>query len=39
VLPAIGFPVALDGDRAAELITADLLVGENGLPLAIRFVR
>ena len=39
VLPGIGFPVALDGDRAAELITADLLVGENGLPLAIRFVR
>jgi hypothetical protein len=39
VLPGIGFPVALDGDRAAEQITADLLVGENGLPLAIRFVR
>jgi hypothetical protein len=31
--------MALNGDRAAEQITADLLVGENGLPLAIRFVR
>jgi hypothetical protein len=38
-LPAIGFPVALNGDRAAEQITADLFLGENGLPLAIRFVR
>ena len=38
-LPGIGFPMALNGDRAAEQITADLLVGENGLPLAIRFVR
>jgi hypothetical protein len=38
-LPAIGFPVTLSGDRAAEQITADLLLGENGLPLAIRFVR
>jgi hypothetical protein len=38
-LPAIGFPVALNGDQAAEQITADLFVGENGLPLAIRFVR
>jgi len=38
-LPGIGFPMALNGDRTAEQITADLLVGENGLPLAIRFVR
>jgi hypothetical protein len=38
-LPAIGFPVALNGDQAAEQITADLFVAENGLPLAIRFVR
>jgi len=38
-LPAIGFPVALNGDRATEQITADLFVGDNGLPLAIRFVR
>jgi hypothetical protein len=38
-LPAIGFPVALNGDQAAAQITADLVVGENGLPLAIRFVR
>jgi hypothetical protein len=38
-LPAIGFPVALNGDQAEEQITADLFVGENGLPLAIRFVR
>jgi len=38
-LPAIGFPVALNGDQAAEQITADLFVGQNGLPLAIRFVR
>jgi hypothetical protein len=38
-LPGIGFPMALNGDRASEQITADLIVGENGLPLAIRFVR
>src|SRR5882724_352124 len=38
-LPGIGFPMALNGDRAAEQITADLIVGENGLPLAIRFLR
>jgi plasmid stabilization system protein ParE len=38
-LPGIGFPMALNGDRAAEQFTADLIVGENGLPLAIRFVR
>lgn len=38
-LPAIGFPVALNGDRATDSITADLFVGENGVPLAIRFVR
>jgi plasmid stabilization system protein ParE len=38
-LPGIGFPMALNGDTAAEQITADLIVGENGLPLAIRFVR
>jgi hypothetical protein len=38
-LPAIGFPVVLNGDQAAEQITADLFVSENGLPLAIRFVR
>ena len=38
-LPAIGFPAALNGDQAAEQITADLFVAENGLPLAIRFVR
>jgi hypothetical protein len=38
-LPAMGFPVALNGDQAGEQITADLLVSENGLPLAIRFVR
>jgi len=38
-LPAIGFPVTLNGDQAEEQITADLFVGENGLPLAIRFVR
>jgi hypothetical protein len=39
VLPGIGFPMALNGDGASEQITADLIVGENGLPLAIRFVR
>jgi hypothetical protein len=38
-LPGIGFPMALNGDRASEQITADLIVGENGLPLAIRLVR
>jgi hypothetical protein len=38
-LPAIGFPVALNSDRATDSITADLFVGENGVPLAIRFVR
>lgn len=38
-LPGIGFPMALNGDRASEQITADLIIGENGLPLAIRFVR
>jgi hypothetical protein len=38
-LPGIGFPLALNGDMAKEQITADLIVGENGLPLAIRFVR
>jgi hypothetical protein len=38
-LRGIGFPMALNGDRASEQITADLIVGENGLPLAIRFVR
>jgi hypothetical protein len=38
-LPGIGFPMALNGDRGSEQITADLIVGENGLPLAIRFVR
>ena len=38
-LPGIGFPLALNGDMAREQITADLIVGENGLPLAIRFVR
>jgi hypothetical protein len=38
-LPGIGFPMALNGDRTAEQFTADLIVGENGLPLAIRFVR
>jgi hypothetical protein len=38
-LLAIGFPVALNGDQAAEQITADLFLAENGLPLAIRFVR
>jgi hypothetical protein len=38
-LPAFGFPVALNGDQAAEQITADLFVAENGVPLAIRFVR
>jgi hypothetical protein len=38
-LPGIGFPMALNGDTAGEQITADLIVGENGLPLAIRFVR
>lgn len=37
-LPAIGFPVALNG-QAGEQVTADLFVAENGLPLAIRFVR
>jgi hypothetical protein len=38
-LPAIGFPVALNSDRASDSITADLFVGGNGIPLAIRFVR
>jgi hypothetical protein len=38
-LPGIGFPMAMNGDRAADQFTADLIVGENGLPLAIRFVR
>lgn len=38
-LPAMGFPVALSGDQAGEQITADLLVAENGLPVAIRFIR
>jgi hypothetical protein len=38
-LPGIGFPMALNGDTVADQITADLIVGENGLPLAIRFVR
>jgi hypothetical protein len=38
-LPGIGFPIALNGDTASEQVTADLIVGENGLPLAIRFVR
>jgi hypothetical protein len=38
-LPGIGFPLALNGDMVKEQITADLIVGENGLPLAIRFVR
>jgi hypothetical protein len=38
-LAGIGFPMALNGDAASEQITADLIVGENGLPLAIRFVR
>jgi len=38
-LPAIGFPVALNGDQTAEQVTADLFVAENGLPVAIRFVR
>jgi hypothetical protein len=34
-LVAMGFPI--DGDRAADRFTADLLVGEDGLPRAIRF--
>lgn len=34
-LVAMGYP--LDGDRAGERFTADLLVGEDGLPRAIRF--
>jgi len=38
-LPGIGFPMALNGDTTSEQVTADLIVGENGLPLAIRFVR
>ena len=38
-LPAIGFPVALSGDQPAEKVTADIFVAENGLPVAIRFVR
>jgi hypothetical protein len=31
--------MALNGDTTSEQVTADLIVGENGLPLAIRFVR
>jgi hypothetical protein len=34
-LVAMGFPV--DGDRAGDRFTADVLVGEDGLPRAIRF--
>jgi hypothetical protein len=34
-LVAMGFPI--DGDRAGERFTADVLVGEDGLPRAIRF--
>ena len=36
-LVAMGFPV--DGDRAGDRFTADVLVGEDGLPRAIRFPR
>lgn len=34
-LVAMGFPI--DGDRAGDRFTADVLVGEDGLPRAIRF--
>lgn len=34
-LVAMGYPI--DGDRVGERFTADLLVGEDGLPRAIRF--
>jgi hypothetical protein len=36
-LVAMGFPV--DGDRAGDSFTADVLVGEDGRPRAIRFPR
>lgn len=36
-LVAMGFPI--DGDRAGDRFTADVLVGEDGLPRAIRLVR